>query len=120
FGAAGIAGILCVGVALAMAMIDLELPLDVSFELGYLQPALAAAVIRLAIVTVVIVLASALLFRYLPGARSTGWLVFQAKPQDATGTAGLGAEARGSSLQTRFDHLRGKEGVAQTVLRPAG
>lgn len=120
FGAAGIAGIVCIGIALGMAMVELELPLDISFELGYLQPALAAAVIRLAIVTVVIVAASAAMFRYLPSARSTGWLVFQAKPQEATGTVGLGAEARGSSLTKRFDHLRGKEGVAESVLRPSG
>lgn len=121
FGATGIAGITCIAIALGMAMIELDLPWDVSFELGYMQEALATAVVRLAIVLAILVVATVALFKYVPRSRAGGWLVFKAQPvEGAAGTAGLGAEAPGGSLKKTYDHLLGKQGEAKTVLRPSG
>jgi len=58
--------------------------------------------------------------RFAPRSRATSWLVFRAEPVAAGATAGLGAEAPGSSLESKHDDLLGREGVAVTVLRPGG
>jgi len=122
FGIAGIAGILCIGVALVMAMIELQIPWDVSFELGYAQQALSQAIMRLGGAMVVLVIAAIALGRYFPGSRLGSWLVFKAvrTGEDEEDTTGLGAEAPGSSLRKEYDHLVGKVGTAQSILRPSG
>ncbi len=121
FGAAGIAGIGCVAVALGMSMVELELPWDVSFELGYMQDALATAVIRLTIVLAILVVATMAMFKWAPRSRAGGWLIFRARTVEGIDpAAGLGAEAPGGSLTKKYDHLLGKQGEAKTVLRPSG
>lgn len=118
FGVAGVTGIICLVVGLAMAMIELDLPVGVSFELGYLQEALTQAVIRLAISVVLIVTAIIVMVKYLPGTPLGRWIVFDIAHRAPMGLRG--AEEHGGSLPQRFDDLKGQTGVARTVLRPAG
>ena len=122
FGVAGIAGILCVVAALGMAMVELELPWDVSFDLGYLQEAARIVITRVGVASLLIGIGIVILFRYLPDSAMASFLVF--KPKAAGGGpdphAGLGAEAPGASLPKSYRHMVGKRGRAETVLRPSG
>lgn len=119
FGLAGIAGMAAIGGALVLSMLDLNLPLGVSSELGYLEEALKAALGRFAVSSLFIALGLWALFRWAPRASSRSWLVFSARgrgPSDAP----LGAEAPGSSLPQSYGWLQDARGTAQTPLRPAG
>ena len=98
-------------------MIEVKIPLGVSFDLGYLQELVSQAIVRLGLAMLGVVVAAVLLSKFLPKSRLGGWLVFQAKKDGATG---LGAEAPGSSLPKHFDHLLHQTGVTLTVLRPTG
>jgi len=119
FGITGIGGIICLVAALAMAMVELNVPWDVAFELGYVQEAFEYSVIRLAITFAVLVAGAFVFGKYFPGSRIGGWLVFKMEPA-ADGSAGLGAEAPGGSLPEEYDDLLGKTGTTKSVLRPTG
>jgi membrane-bound serine protease (ClpP class) len=110
FGIAGIAGIGLMGTALVMAMMELSLPWDVSFELGYAQEALSSAVIRLAVVMVFFVVGLFGFGKYFPGSGIARWLVFNPAPAPAQ-------PAQTSSLR---QDLVGRRGLAKSTLRPAG
>jgi len=64
FGITGIAGLLLMFAGVVLAMVDLTLPWDVAFELGYLQDAFASAVIRVAIALVAIIVTVIVMGRY--------------------------------------------------------
>jgi hypothetical protein len=102
-----------------MAMIRIDLPLGVAFDLGYVQEAVWRALTRLAVTIIGLGVASALAFKFLPESRVGSWLVFKMQPAGAAPGA-LGAETRGGSLPEGFADLLGKQGVAHSVLRPTG
>lgn len=118
FGVVGVLGIVTLLTGLVMTLVSVDLPLPVARELGYLQEALSRAVLQLAAVFVTVTIAGVVLAKRLPESRLTRWLVFNARPEADT-TAGLGAEAPGSSLPNRMD-LLGKQGITRSVLRPSG
>jgi len=121
FGVAGIAGIAAMLAALVMAMIELDLPWDVSFELGYVKEAMTQAFVRLGATLVVLIVAAIAFGKYFPASRLGRWLVFKAAPAGAGDEGeGLGAEAPGGSLPDSLDELMGQRGKAHTVLRPMG
>jgi membrane-bound serine protease (ClpP class) len=115
----GLLGALLLCTGLVMAMIRIDLPLGVAFDLGYVQEAVWRALTRLAVTIIGLGVASALAFKFLPESRVGSWLVFKMQPAGAAPGA-LGAETRGGSLPEGFADLLGKQGVAHSVLRPTG
>ncbi len=118
FGVAGVLGLLMVAASLLMAMIRVDLPVRVAYDLGYLQSALSSAVVRLGVGMGLVVVLSLVLARYLPRATSRSFLVFQPDPPAAApegATSKAGSPAAGSP-----GPRAGDTGVALTILRPAG
>ncbi len=111
FGVAGIAGILLMAVGFAMALVEFELPLGVSFELGYLQQAVEAVSIRLAAVILALVAGMVVFSRYLPATRMGRTLILGAETAATQGYV---------SAPPDFAGLVGKGGRALGPLRPAG
>lgn len=120
FGIAGIAGIGCLLASMVMAMIELELPLDVSFELGYAQQAFTSALIRLAIALGALMVGAFLLGKYFPKSRFGGWLVFTPAMPDGTPLEDADSPHLGGALPSSNDVLMGQQGRTITVLRPTG
>ena len=102
----------------AVVLMDLNMPLDVSFELGYVQQIVETAVAQLAITVAALIVGAFMMAKYLPKSRFGSWMVFR-MPAGAGGRA-MGPEAPGGSLPDAFENLLGQYGVAHTVLRPAG
>lgn len=111
FGVAGIAGLLAIGASLVMAMFELHLPWDVSFELGYVQEMVEGALVRLALALVALIVGAIVFARFLPGMRLGKQLVLQSATSAASGYVGTAAE---------HATLLGKRGRVTTALRPAG
>ncbi len=111
FGVMGVIGLVCALAGIVMALVELDLPLDVSLDLGYLQHALTVAGIRIAILLVVVVAATALLFKHFPETRFGKHIILGSE---------TAAEAGYVSQRERADELVGKRGVAVGALRPAG
>jgi membrane-bound serine protease (ClpP class) len=111
FGIAGVAGILCTGAAMVMALVELNLPLDVSMDLGYAQAAASTAVIRIAILMVAVGGATLFFAKYFPETRLGKRMILAST---------TGADAGYVSQSKVEDDLVGKRGVAKGMLRPAG
>jgi membrane-bound serine protease (ClpP class) len=104
-------GSLCAGAAIVMALVELDLPLDVAFDLGYFQAAATRAGIHIAILLVVVVAATATLFKYFPETRLGQRVILGSETAAAAGYV---------SQAERPVELVGKHGVAVGTLRPAG
>jgi membrane-bound serine protease (ClpP class) len=104
-------GSLMAGAAIVMALVELDLPLDVSFDLGYFQEAATRAGIHIAILMVVVVVATGLLFKYFPETRLGQRVILSTE---------VAASAGYVSQVERPVELVGKRGVAHGMLRPAG
>jgi len=112
FGIAGIAGIGLLLAGLLLSMIDISVPLDVAFELGYVQDMVESALLRLAISLVVLIIAAYLFAKYLPDTFVGRRLILAYSTDTASGyVAGIDA--------SKHD-LLGKRGVAHSLLRPSG
>jgi membrane-bound serine protease (ClpP class) len=111
FGIAGLAGIACTAAAMVMALYELELPFDVSMDLGYVQEAASAALIRIAILLVVVTGTTFLFAKYFPDTRLGHRIILGSV---------TGASAGYVSQSKVEGDLVGKRGVASGVLRPAG
>jgi membrane-bound serine protease (ClpP class) len=111
FGFAGILGITLMAVGFGMALVELELPLGVSFELGYLQQAIEAVAIQLAAVMLALVGGAVIFGRFLPGTRMGKTLILQSQTSAAQGYV---------SSPPNQSQLVGKSGRAVGPLRPAG
>ncbi|MBM4367932.1 MAG: nodulation protein NfeD [Deltaproteobacteria bacterium] len=110
FGVVGIAGILLVGVALAMSLVGI--PLGESWEAGLLGDAVQRVLVSLAATAVGVVALATL----LPARAMPRWLVLSTRlgsgvKQDADSTARANPDQSG---------LVGQEGTAMTDLRPSG
>lgn len=111
FGVTGILGITFTVVGMMMALVEIDLPLDVSFDLGYLQQAISYSAIRLAILMLVVVGATVVLGKYFPNTRLGKRFILSS----------ASAVADGFVSQSRAESsLVGKRGVARGILRPAG
>ena len=119
FGVTGVLGIACLVAALAMALVEFELPWSVSWDLGYIHAAAEQVLVRLAVLVGVVFVAVIAFGRYFPTSPLGSWLVFRPKP-GKDGTVALGAEAPGGSLQRSYDELLGRKGTLQTIVRPSG
>jgi len=111
FGITGVAGIGLMVTALVMAMIDLELPWDVSFELGYAQQSLSRALVRIAVALAALLVGAFVFGKYFPGSGLGKKLIL------ASSTA---ASAGYVSAKVGLEGLVGKQGTAHSTLRPAG
>ena len=112
FGVAGILGIGLLLGGLLFAMIELNVPLDVAFELGYVRAMIENALLRIAIAIAVLIAGAFAFARYLPGSFVGRRLILR----DATATeAGYVA-----GVEQRKHALLGMKGVARSTLRPAG
>ncbi len=111
FGVAGVAGIGLMAVAVVMAFVELELPWDTSFELGYVAEAAEMAATRLAILIVALAVGAWVFSKYLPGTRLGRGVILEAATTAALGYVSQSA----AELQ-----LAGKRGRALGSLRPAG
>lgn len=112
FGVVGVIGLLVLGAALVMAMINL--PMNVALESGILMTALTS--VLLALVGSLVLFFVAL--RYLPDSRLASGLMLKtslAGAEEGLEGGGWGHEAPGASQL-----LVGREGEALTDLRPAG
>ena len=120
FGLAGFAGLAAIVTALVMAMVEVDIPISVSFELGYVQDGLTAAALRVLVALALAVVGMIVLARYLPSSRFGSWMVFKSEPSRELGSDGGTAGAGGESFTANNSHLLGKVGIAKTVLRPTG
>lgn len=112
FGVAGILGIGLLLGGLLFAMIELNVPLDVAFELGYVRAMIENALLRIAIAIAVLIAGAFAFARYLPGSFVGRRLILR----DATATeAGYVAGVE----QSKHD-LLGMKGIARSTLRPSG
>jgi membrane-bound serine protease (ClpP class) len=111
FGIAGVAGMACIAAAIVMALVELELPLDVSLDLGYLQEAASIAAVRIAILMVVATGATVLFGKYFPQTRFAKRIIL-----GSATAAKDGYVSQAASMET----LLGKRGTTVGVLRPAG
>lgn len=112
FGVAGIAGILMLVAGLLFAMIELNLPLDVAFELGYVRDQIESALMRISIAIVALVAGAFAFAKYLPGSFVGRKLILS----DATGAA----EGYVAGIDRSKNELVGRKGVAHSTLRPSG
>lgn len=111
FGVVGISGLLLVGVGLVMALTEIELPWDVSLELGYVQQAISAASLRIVLVVVALVIGALVFGKVFPGTIMRSWLVLRTSTSAAEGYVS-GPSNAPAPIGTR--------GTTITVLRPAG
>lgn len=118
FGIAGVTGIAAIAASMIMAMIELRLPMDVSFELGYAQEAITSAAGRILLSIGVVICAGVLLTRYLPRSRLGRWMILQSAVGKSSGEADAAATSP-SENQSPTLHI-GLQGRAITPLRPAG
>lgn len=124
FGVAGVAGLLMIATSLVLAMIRVDLPVGVAFDLGYLQEGLSSALLRLCFVTGGVLALGVLMARYLPKSRVSNFLVFPTLTS-AGGALGSSSIADGTMSKARLasqpiTHQVGDRGIACSVLRPAG
>lgn len=111
FGIAGIMGMVLMLVSMVMAMMELNVPLEVSFELGYFQEAVWSATVRLAVTIVLLTIGAAVLAKYFPGSSIGERIILRMATRASNGYV---------SVEASYDHLLGQSGVAVTVLRPQG
>ncbi|MBI3179560.1 MAG: hypothetical protein HYZ27_07845, partial [Deltaproteobacteria bacterium] len=111
FGVAGVAGIALMAVAVVMAFVELELPWDTSFELGYVAEAAQMAASRLAILMVALTVGAFVFSKYLPGSRLGKSVILESATTAAEGYVSQSAAELA---------LVGKRGRAVGALRPAG
>ncbi|MEL6545675.1 MAG: NfeD family protein [Myxococcota bacterium] len=112
FGVAGISGLLLLLAGLLFAMIELNLPLDVAFELGYVRGQIESAVIRIAVALVALIVGAFAFAKFLPGT-FVGRRIILA---DATGSA----DGYVAGIDASKHDLLGAKGVANSTLRPSG
>ncbi len=112
FGVAGISGLLMLLAGLLFAMIDLNLPLDVAFELGYIRDGIESALMRISIALVALVIGAFVFGKYLPGSFVGRKFILSASTGAAQGYV--------AGIDSSKNELVGKKGVAQSTLRPAG
>ncbi len=112
FGVAGIAGIACMTIGLGMALVEFDLPLGVSFELGYIQEAVQLAAIRIAAVILVLIAGTFVFSKYLPRTQVGGQLILQSAVGSREGYVGTADQS--------YLGLLGHSGRAVGALRPAG
>lgn len=112
FGVAGVLGAGLLFAGLLFAMIELNLPLDVSFELGYVRSGVESAITRLAVAIGALMVGTIVFAKYLPGSFIGRRLILSTSADTELGyTAGVSSEQAS---------LLGVEGVAHSTLRPAG
>lgn len=112
FGVAGVLGTLTLIAGLMLAMVELSVPLDVAFELGYVRDQFESAAIRVGIALVVLVIGAFAFAKYLPGSFVGNKIILNTQFDNAAGyVAGVNASQQA---------LVGKRGTAQSALRPSG
>lgn len=111
FGFVGVAGVLCVGVSMVMALVEIDIPLEVSWELGYMQEVMWEATVRLSLMMLVAVGATIVFGKYLPKTSLGKHMIL---------TSATSAEAGYVSQAPEESDLLGKRGAALGDLRPAG
>ena len=112
FGFVGIAGIVAMGAALVMSLVELNLPFGVAFDLGYFQEAATLAAVRLAVVMIVIVVGMWAFSKYLPATHLGRRIILQSENAAVAGYVG--------TSDTKYTDLIGQVGRAVGTLRPAG
>ena len=110
FGVVGVAGLALVLVSLTLSLT--ALPLEVSWNLGFLKEALERVLLSLALTAVGLVVAA----QFLPARVLPDWLVLRAAIGEGAPSP---AEPDFQSVPDQSS-LLGKEGEAFTVLRPSG
>lgn len=111
FGFVGVAGIACVAVSMVMALVELSLPWDVSWDLGYVQEAMWDAAVRLSLLLIVATVATVGFAKYFPKTTVGRRIILGTATATANGYVGQAKEEA---------ELLGKIGVAAADLRPAG
>jgi membrane-bound serine protease (ClpP class) len=111
FGFVGIAGILCVAVSMVMALVELDLPWDVSWDLGYVQEAMWEAAVRLSLLAIVATVATVVFAKYFPKTSIGRRIILGTATATADGYVGQAKEE---------SDLLGRVGFAEADLRPAG
>lgn len=109
FGVAGIAGIAAIIVAFVMATVELEIPWDVSLELGYVQEMIKAAALRIVLGLVALVASLVIFVRFFGRTRLGRQLVLQTATASSEGY-----------VAKQPSELVGKRGEVVTTLRPSG
>lgn len=110
-GIAGVTGFIIVVAALVMAMIELRIPLEVSFELGYAQQMIQSALLRVGVALVALFAGLVFLVKYGPRSAVGKMLILDSATSDAKGYLAAAPE------QATYV---GKKGRVIHTLRPAG
>ncbi|MEE8410749.1 MAG: NfeD family protein, partial [Myxococcota bacterium] len=111
FGVVGVVGFACVAVSMVMALVQLDIPWEVSWELGYMQAVIWDATVRLSLMMIAAVVATVGFGKYLPKTSFGKHMIL------ATATS---ADAGYVSQAPEEGDLLGKRGTAIGDLRPAG
>ncbi len=112
FGVVGVAGLVCVAAALALSLTGM--PVEASWDLGFLGDALRRVLLSMAATIVGLVV----LARFLPVRVLPDWLVLRTE----LGKGEAAAEAGEPDFHSTPDlsALLGRSGLSTTVLRPSG
>ena len=111
FGIAGMLGLLLLFVALALSLVELNIPANISWELGYGKALLNRVAIQMFSVMVLVGFSAIAVFRYLPKSRFGGWLILKTEASKIDGYVGQRVED---------SELVGAHGIAVSDLRPSG
>ncbi len=111
FGVVGVAGIVAMLVALGMALVNVPLPVGVSYDLGYLQSAASQIAWSLLILMVALGAVAVVFGKYFPKTKLGQRIIL--------GAAETVKDGYGSQHE-REKSLLGERGMAASVLRPAG
>ncbi|MBJ79743.1 MAG: peptidase [Myxococcales bacterium] len=111
FGIAGILGFACLGAGLVMALVELNIPWDVAFELGYIGESASRVAVHLALALTIILIGLYFITKYLPGSWLGSRLVLETQTEATDGYV---------STPVADNALLGQRGVVQGALRPAG
>ena len=111
FGIAGLLGALLLLAGFVMGMVEFGIPFDVAFELGYAQESFSLVAIRLAVVSVALIIAAVFLMNRLPKMKAARWMILDKSTSDEEGFV---------STPPRFEGLLGKQGRTRCDLRPSG
>ena len=118
FGFVGLAGMIAIGVAVAMALVELEIPYEVASDLGYVQEAAQVIALNLSILVILLVAGAMLGAKYLPGSPFAR-VITNAYALPKGGTKPASAKSTGASVNLSAVQV-GQRGDVLTVLRPTG
>ncbi len=111
FGVAGVIGLVLVVLGFAMALVEFGVPVDIAFELGYIDEAFSEIGLRMGLLVLALVVFAAILMKRLPNLRFAQWLILKDRGGGNDGYVEVSSEHSVSV---------GARGVADSPLRPSG